>query len=261
LANLLTKAYRKAVTFDSEMHTILRFAGNACAGQAQSCQVLDVGCGYGRNLRPLQEAGFKVMGVDANAEVVKANVAAGLPCITSEHFAATRCIYDVILMSHVIEHFAPLDLVPFMDGYLDRLRPGGRLIIATPLFTHYFYDDFDHIKPYYPIGIMMVFGGERAQIRYYARNQLVLDDVWIRRSPLLAAHTRGRYLSGWRSRPRQAVELVSALVFRLSFGGIGQGTGWVGVFRKAGTAADRHQLVPASEEVANESGQPDAFRK
>jgi SAM-dependent methyltransferase len=239
LTNVLTKAYRKAVTFDNEMRMILRFAGAACAGQAQSCRVLDVGCGYGRNLRPLQAAGFKVMGVDANAEVVKANMAAGLPCLTSEQFDASRDVYDVILMSHVIEHFAPLDLVPFMDSYLDRLRPGGRLIIATPLFTHYFYDDFDHIKPYYPIGIMMVFGGDRAQIRYYARNQLALDDVWIRRSPLVVAHTRGRYMTGWPARPRQVVEFASAFAFRLSFGGIGQATGWVGLFRK----------VPPSGEV------------
>jgi SAM-dependent methyltransferase len=252
LANVLTKAYRKAVTFDSETRTILRFAGAACAGQPQTCRVLDVGCGYGRNLRPLQSAGFKAMGVDANPEVVKANVAAGLSCITSEQFATARDVYDVILMSHVIEHFAPLDLVPFMDGYLDLLRPDGRLIIATPLFTHYFYDDFDHIKPYYPIGIMMVFGGDRAQIRYYARNQLALEDVWIRRSPLLAAHTRGRYLTGWRSRPRQAAELLSALAFRLSLGGIGQATGWVGAFRKLGNGAGRQQPLPASSDVAGE---------
>ena len=50
-------------------------------------------------------------------------------------------------MSHVIEHFAPSDLLVFMDGYIDLLRPGGHLIIATPLMSPYFYDDFDHIKP------------------------------------------------------------------------------------------------------------------
>jgi SAM-dependent methyltransferase len=229
---LLTRTYRKAVTFDSEVRAILRFVGSACAGQPKSCRVLDVGCGYGRNLRPLQAAGFQVTGVDANPEVVKANCSAGLSCVTSEQFAGVRDTYDVILMSHVIEHFTPLDLVRFMDGYLDRLRPEGRLVIATPLLTPYFYDDFDHVKPYHPIGLMMVFGGDRAQIRYYARNRLVLENIWMRRSPLLLMHTRGRYLSGWRSRPRQVVEFASALAFRASLGWIGQPTGWVGIFRK-----------------------------
>jgi len=61
-------------------------------------------------------------------------------------------------MSHIIEHFAPHDLLPFIDSYLHRLQPGGRLIICTPLLTKNFYNDFDHVKPYQPVGIGMVFG-------------------------------------------------------------------------------------------------------
>jgi SAM-dependent methyltransferase len=247
VSNLLTRAYRKTVTFDSEVRTILRFVGGACAGRPKGCRVLDVGCGYGRNLRPLQAAGFEVMGVDANPEVVKANEAAGLPCVTSAQLAGMQDAYDVILMSHVIEHFTPLDLVPFMDGYLDRLRPDGRLVIATPVLTRYFYDDFDHVKPYHPIGLMMVFGGDRAQIRYYARNQLVLEDIWMRRSPLLLVHSRGRYLRGWRARPRQVVEFASALAFRASLGWIGQPTGWVGIFRKIRSDCETAQGVGNGE--------------
>jgi predicted SAM-dependent methyltransferase len=65
-------------------------------------------------------------------------------------------------MSHVIEHFSPKDLIPFLDDYLDRLKVGGRLVIAIPLLTPYFYDDFDHVKPYHPMGILMVFCADRA---------------------------------------------------------------------------------------------------
>ena len=56
-----------------------------------------------------------------------------------------------------------------MDGYLDRLKVGGHLVIATPLMSNNFYDDFDHVRPYQSLGILMVFGGGAAQVQYYAR--------------------------------------------------------------------------------------------
>jgi SAM-dependent methyltransferase len=229
----LKRLYRSAVTFDSEVRTVVGMVQRSCARvKGGACRVLDVGCGYGRNLRMLHASGLNAVGVDANAQIVAANRRDGLECFTVQELSQTARHFDVILMSHVIEHFAPADLVPFMDGYLDRLDPGGHLVIATPLLTPYFYDDFDHVKPYHPMGILMVFGNDRAQVQYYARNRLALEDVWIRRSPLRLGHTRSRYQYSWRTRVRQGLEFVSALAFRASFGVIAQTDGWVGLFRK-----------------------------
>jgi hypothetical protein len=171
-------------------------------------------------------------GVDANPELVQANRKAGLHCLTVEEFSRTNETYDVMLMSHVIEHFAPKDLVPFLDGYLDRLKVGGRLIIATPLLTRLFYDDFDHVRPYHPMGLLMVFGDKRAQVQYYAKNSLRLEDVWIRRGHWRFAHRRARYINSSATRLLQVAEFASALAFRLSGGLIGQADGWVGMFQK-----------------------------
>jgi hypothetical protein len=173
-----------------------------------------------------------VTGVDANPELVQRNRQAGLQCLHVDEWVKTDDTYDVILMSHVIEHFTPNDLLPFMDGYLDRLKVGGSLIIATPLLTPYFYDDFDHIKPYHPRGISMVFGTNNAQVQYYSRNKLVLEDVWIRRNPVSVPHTSGRYISGLRAKPHQVMMFLSAVMFRLSGGLIGEASGWVGRFKK-----------------------------
>jgi SAM-dependent methyltransferase len=230
----LKRIYRAVVTFDSEVRTIVAMVRRGCAAAKRACRVLDVGCGYGRNLRVLQASGFSAVGVDANPEIVAANRKDGLECLTAQELAESERRFDVILMSHVIEHLAPHELVPFMDGYLDRLDTGGRLVIATPLLTAYFYDDFDHVKPYHPMGILMVFGADRAQVQYYARNRLALEDVWIRRSPIRLGHARSRYMLSWQTRARQAAELISALAFRGSFGIIGQSDGWVGLFQKLG---------------------------
>lgn len=237
MRSALKRIYRVAVTFDSEVRTVVGMVRHGCAAAKGACRVLDVGCGYGRNLRVLRASGLSAVGVDANPEIVAANRRDGLECLTIQELATSERRFDVILMSHVIEHLAPHDLVPFMDGYLDRLDPGGRLVIATPLLTAYFYDDFDHVKPYHPMGILMVFGADRAQVQYYARNRLALEDVWIRRSPIRLGHARSRYMLSWRTRARQAAEFVSALAFRASFGRIGESDGWVGLFQKLGPSS------------------------
>jgi SAM-dependent methyltransferase len=226
------RLYRAAVTLDSEERTIVDMVRRACRACGNAGLVLDVGCGYGRNLRALTDAGLAAVGVEINERIVASNKRAGLECMTAAEFRGSTQHYRVMLMSHVIEHFAPAALVDFMDGYLDRLETGGRLVIATPLLTDYFFDDFDHVKPYHPIGLLMVFGKDRAQVQYYARNQLELEDIWIRRSPLRLGHARSRYILSWRTRARQLVEFSSALLFRASLGRIGSADGWVGLFRK-----------------------------
>jgi SAM-dependent methyltransferase len=231
---LLKQIYRLTVGINHEVETIGKFLKCISASHERQCKALEVGCGYGRRLRLLTELGFDATGVDANSELVRANQEAGLRCLLAEEFTLTNDTYDVVLMSHVIEHFLPKDLLPFLDSYLDRLKVGGKLIIATPLLTPYFYDDFDHAKPYHPMGILMVFGTDLAQVQYYSRNKLALEDVWIRRSPLRPPHTRGRYMQSIQARPRQMLEFFSALLFRVSGGLIGESDGWVGMFRKVG---------------------------
>ena len=43
------------------------------------------------------------------------------------------------------------------------LEIGGQLIVATPLMSDSFYEDFDHIKPYSASSILSVFGGSNTQ--------------------------------------------------------------------------------------------------
>ncbi len=199
-------------------------------------RVLDVGCGYGRNLRALRAAGIAATGVEINPAIVAANRRDGLDCVGVDEFDSAEGMFEVILMAHIIEHFAPSDLLKFIDHYLDRLAVGGRLVIATPLMSKYFYDDFDHVKPYQPAGLMMVFGAGSAQVQYYARNRLKLVDLRFRRAPLRISYARSRYVRTPVRFALMAADLACGAAFFLTAGIIGRTDGWIGVFEKTGAS-------------------------
>jgi SAM-dependent methyltransferase len=194
--------------------------------------VVDIGCGYGRYLRPLKARGIEAIGVDVNPDVVKANRSAGFASMTPEEFLSSGAIAQVLLLSHVIEHFAPRDLLGFMERWLDCLEEGGTLVIATPLMSPQFYDDFDHVKPYHPDGLQMVFGERAAQVQYRSRHRLVLVEVAFRRTPWRTSFVAATYSGGLAAWPYYLVNAIAALAFRISAGLLGRKTGWIGRYRK-----------------------------
>ena len=226
------KIYRQVLSFDSETPHLLGFVRRGMAS-AKHGLVVDVGCGYGRTLRSLKNVGLRAIGIDINPGIVEQNVRDGLECFVPADFRQKGFLADVMVMSHVIEHFAPRDLLMFVNDYLEFLRPGGYLILATPLLGDRFFDDFDHVKPYQPTGIRMVFGGEAAQVQYYGNTSLVLEDIWFRRSAYSIAFARGMYIKSWTTPLCQTFNFGSALLFRVSAGVIGRTSGWVGLFRKS----------------------------
>ena len=227
---MIRRIYLGLLESDAEPSVVVALVAGALQGARGP--VADVGCGYGRHLRLLREQGIEALGVDVNESIVQANRREGLQCMTPEEFFRSALKPRVVLMSHVIEHFAPRDLVEFLDKWLDRLEPGGELVIATPLESPHFYDDFDHVKPYHPEGLMMVFGGDRAQVQYWSRHRLELVDVVFRRSPWRATLARPLYKGGPGAWPYYAANATAALAFRLSGGLLGRKTGWIGRFRK-----------------------------
>lgn len=96
--------------------------------------LLDFGCGDGAFLKHMRGLGWSVSGVeqDPQAAQVAHDALGGDPIhatLTDAKAAATGG-YDVITLSHVIEHL--LDPVATLRECLACLRPGGRLVVATP---------------------------------------------------------------------------------------------------------------------------------
>jgi 2-polyprenyl-3-methyl-5-hydroxy-6-metoxy-1,4-benzoquinol methylase len=203
----------------------------ASVGSAPGRSVLDVGCGYGAKLRRLVADGYEAVGVDVNRDAVNTLNEEGLPCVTVEQFQKTEELYDVILMSHIIEHFDGDGLALFMDSYLDRLKPGGHIVIATPVFSVHFFEDPDHVRPYYPGSILMIFGEGDHQVRLRGSHTLRLVDLWYRRQPWSITCTREyRMPNGF-----TYTGLINLLLMILHFVTLrvaGRTTGWVGLFAR-----------------------------
>ena len=187
----------------------------------QSSKIVDIGCGFGRLLKPLKDKGFlQSIGVEINAKTVAANNKNGLSTMTPQDFKKTTDKFDLMLMFHIIEHFNYNDCLKFIDDNLGRVKTGGYLIIASPLLTPWFYNDMDHIKPYNPWAIQMVFENKNAQVQEYSKNKMRLLKVKFRKSPRMS-------ITG-----NRCLYLISVIIYKVSFGMIGKNDAWMGIFVK-----------------------------
>lgn len=56
--------------------------------------------------------------------------------------------FDLIHCSHVMEHLEPSEFYESLKEFDRVLKPGGKLVVSTPLLWSGFYDDLSHVKPY-----------------------------------------------------------------------------------------------------------------
>jgi SAM-dependent methyltransferase len=200
--------------------------------------VLDVGCGYGRNLLLMRQMGFtNLAGVEINPVLAAQVRAQGFECFSPDDMEGNSGRYGMLLMSHIIEHFEYVSLKSFIESYLRCLRSEGFLVIATPLFHDAFYNDFDHVKPYLPLGINMVFGAEAAQVQFQSSHVLRLEAIDFFKDQLRVRFHPAIYKLGSQAWPIQLNRLLK-LLFVLSGGLIGRKVGWIGCYRQLGSRSD-----------------------
>jgi SAM-dependent methyltransferase len=103
-------------------------------------RVLDLGCGSGRDLSELLEAGYDAVGIDASEEMIREAVnrfprLAGrvtLDCLP-ELQAVPGSSFDGIVCSAVLMHVPEEFLFDTVFNIRRSLRKGGHLLISTPL--------------------------------------------------------------------------------------------------------------------------------
>ena len=112
-------------------------------------QVLNYGCGKGRILDMIGDR-VSVTGVDINKSYVERATSKGFDCMSMDEFNKTDKRFNVIIISHVIEHLQCTVLYSLISSIMGRLSDNGKLIIFSPVPCRDFYDMFDHVKPYTP---------------------------------------------------------------------------------------------------------------
>lgn len=112
--------------------------------------VLDIGCGIGRNLEHL---GGRGVGVDLNPHSVEAARRRGLEAYLADEFdsssRATPAGYRTLLFAHVVEHMDIDEAKDLVNHYLSYLEPGGRVIVIVPQQAG-FESDETHVSPIGP---------------------------------------------------------------------------------------------------------------
>jgi len=214
---------KKILSQDNENHILQRLFGKIDKG----ARILDVGSGKGRNIKFLNELGFQnVLGVEINQNLVDFSNANNLNAVSVEELSHVEGEFDVVLFSHIIEHFDHNALLDFLECYFSRLKEGGSVIILTPLESNFFYNDFDHVKPYHPQSIASVFSNQLEQVQF--NNQFVLDmqDIYLRKMPFRFLVFNRKILLGRFSFSYAVVNIFAVMGWFLTGGLLGRVTGW-----------------------------------
>lgn len=94
-------------------------------------KVADVGCGAGGLLLPLRDAGYEVAGCDLGAEYLESGRSYGLDLRHGSYdVLADLAPFDLIILSHVLEHIA--DVSAFLSGLQSLLTSDGLLYVELP---------------------------------------------------------------------------------------------------------------------------------
>jgi O-antigen chain-terminating methyltransferase len=148
--------------------TDLRERYRGLAGRLHNCApVLDIGCGRGEFLDLLREEGIPASGVEIDPELVAECVRQDLAVELGDGLAVLASQPDGSLggisLIQVVEHLTPQQVLELLSLAIDKLRPGGRMVVETinPLslyvFAHSFYVDPTHATPIHPAYLEFLF--------------------------------------------------------------------------------------------------------
>jgi 2-polyprenyl-3-methyl-5-hydroxy-6-metoxy-1,4-benzoquinol methylase len=101
--------------------------------------LLDAGCGTGAFLALARERRWRVTGTELSAYACRAADAQGIRAIQGEVWEAQlpAASFDVVTCWHVIEHVS--DPKRVVQEFYRVLKPGGRLLLATPNVEDYIF--------------------------------------------------------------------------------------------------------------------------
>lgn len=222
-------AHYQTLEYDRVNKLITSFALN----RKEPLQILDFGCGKGKFLRCFASIGCHATGVDVNLTYLDEARSAGFSAFLPEDlFSSTKDKYDIIFLSHLIEHLCPEQLFELIPKLLKLLANDGHLIIITPTYGERFYHDFSHIKPYLPQSIRHAFGQIGAPISFGENKLIELVDIYFFRDPYRTRSWRSFYVGSPLERGfTRALNACFDIIWKISSGRFGVIASWLGVYR------------------------------
>jgi SAM-dependent methyltransferase len=201
--------------------------------KAVPLRVLDYGCGRGKYLRLFRSLGCTVVGVDGNPDYVREGIAADFTVYHVDDFKAEKPEFDVVFLSHIIEHVSPSSLVDLIPTLCGCLHAAGKLVIISPVLGERFYYDFSHIRPFYPQSIRHAFGQNKEPISFGGLQLINLTDIYFFKDPYRPRTWRSYYVAtGVKKWMVWGITTGSDLLWRISGGQVGALASWLGVYEK-----------------------------
>jgi SAM-dependent methyltransferase len=199
--------------------------------------ICDVGFGLGNYLDFAKEIGYNTYGVDVNPHYVIQAIKNGHHAfLAGDYSNIGKMEFDLVLMSHVIEHLEPDALLVLIKQYVGLLKPDGILIIASPLLGDRFFYDISHVRPYYPQSIWHAFGQNSEELSTERTPwKLELIDINFIKDSFRTRLNRSYYVRDynliWFSIMR-IKNYLFALIYLVTGARFGIKASWIGVYKK-----------------------------
>lgn len=126
-------SYAAHALIEKEKRMRAKKYANYIASLQDVSTAMEIGCMHGLLLEELQNRNIKVAGVELDPSAVAYCQARGLDVVRSSaenHLEKTSSKYDVIIMSHVIEHL--IDPQKQLQALRERMPKTGKLVLITP---------------------------------------------------------------------------------------------------------------------------------
>jgi 2-polyprenyl-3-methyl-5-hydroxy-6-metoxy-1,4-benzoquinol methylase len=196
--------------------------------------LLDVGCGIGEYAAIFSENNIQFTGVDVSREMVDNANRAGHNAILLDELKNQNQLFDIVFISHVIEHLDSASLVEFLNFYIGKLKKDGILILLSPLGVDNFYYDITHVRAYYPQAIWQMWGNYSSSLSIKKNEQLRLTDIYFVKDSYRTRKWRSYYMSDKTIAfyCTKCINYILAFLYLVSKARIGRKTSWIGVYTK-----------------------------
>lgn len=198
--------FYKYASFKQKYLTLRRdpFFDLASSYISSQAVVLDIGAGEGDFFTFLKTKRINIDNVyllDGNEATVEKNkelTQKSIFYLAPDPLPFDTASVDLVHLSHLIDNLSNSDVYNFLKEVDRVLKPGGRIVISTPLLWPDFYSDLSHTRPYNPYIFFKYFVQQKRNNRQkeisnnYAIENLVyryyevpLDEGWSCTLPMI----------------------------------------------------------------------------